>query len=103
MQLTLFDEVIEGTHRFLVTKLKLNWKSLLNENGTIRCDYRDFTLNEIQEIIERAAKTERSRYGYEIYTTNGNENISIYIRFGNIATKVRDNATTFTNKHWEYH
>ena len=103
MQLTLFDEVVQGTHEFMVTKLKPNGRPLLNEDRTIRYYHKEFTLDEMQEIIERAVKTEKSRYGYDIYTVNGHEYISIYIRFGNITPKAKDSARTFINKNWEYH
>lgn len=85
---------------FLVTRRKSDWSSSTDINGVIKFYHKDFALQGIKRLIKEVEKVEKSKHGYELYIADNNEKTSIYLRFGNVTVKVRDEVEQFVIDNW---
>lgn len=81
---------------FIVTLKDDDFKSVIDKKGNVQYYHKKLSLQEVIELIDKAVKIEKSRYGFDVYG-NGE---SVYLRFGNVTVKSKDDVVGFVRKNW---
>jgi len=82
--------------KFMTIKIDDKQNTAVDKKGNCIWEYMELTLDAALEIITKAIKIKKFRYGFEVYLADK----SIFFRFGNITTKVKDNVEDFIKKNW---
>ena len=84
--------------KFLTTELDDNGESKVDEEGIVIASVENITFDEALVLIREASSNEREAYRFKIIK----DNRSIFFRFDNITTKIKDTPEIFIKNNWRF-